>query len=133
MAMVIIDDSNTRVDPRATMASPRLRSFLTVDKRWCRRCGTAIAADRARTARYCSDRCRRDAWNERTRGTAPDDEDTEAGRLEVRRRLAAASRVERRCKCSNPLGLVDQDGQAACFRCGWPLARDRVGELPPAA
>jgi hypothetical protein len=62
-----------------------------------------------------------------------DDEATEKGRLEVARRLEAASYVERRCRCSNPIGLVDEDGAARCFRCGWPLAREQVGELPPAA
>ena len=104
-----------------------------MDKRYCRRCGTAIAADRKRDALYCGDRCRRAASNARVRGAVPDDEDTEAGRLEVRRRLAAASYVTQRCRCSNPLGLVDQDGTATCFRCAWPLALDQVGELPPAA
>jgi hypothetical protein len=73
--------------------------------------------------------CRRAASKVR----AADDEGTEEGRLEVRHRLAAASYVEKRCKCSNPLGLLTEDGEATCFRCGWPLARDQVRELPPAA
>ena len=107
--------------------------MLTVGKRYCRRCGTAIAADKKRGALYCSDRCRKDASNARVNGAVLDDEDTEAGRLEVQRRLATVLRVERRCRCANPLGLVDEEGAATCFRCGWPLARDQVGELPPAA
>ena len=81
-------------------------------KRYCRRCGTAIPADKKRGALYCSGRCRRAASNTRVNGAVLDDEDTDAGRLEVRRRLAEATRVDRWCRCSNPIGLVDEDGQA---------------------
>jgi hypothetical protein len=94
----------------------------------CLLCGTPIVG-RYASAKYCGDKCRRTASSRRQR----DDEGTEEGRLEVRRRLAAAGRVERRCRCSSPIGLVDEDGAARCFRCGWSLAQERVGELPPAA
>jgi hypothetical protein len=101
-----------------------------VDKRRCAVCRAPIVG-KQRNAIYCGGKCRRDASNRRLRHGAPDDEETEAGRLEVRRRLAAASRVDRWCRCSNPIGLVDEDGQAMCFRCSWPLAQDQVSELPP--
>jgi endogenous inhibitor of DNA gyrase (YacG/DUF329 family) len=104
-----------------------------VVKRRCALCGAPVIG-KQRNAIYCGGKCRRDAYNRRVRHGAPDDdEETEAGRLEVRRRLAAASRVDRWCRCSNPLGLVDEDGEARCFRCGWPLVRTQVSELPPAA
>ena len=98
----------------------------------CRVCGAPIIG-KQRNAVYCGDRCRRDAHVARAHDSPPDDEDTEEGRLEVRRRLAAAARVSKACRCPNPLGLVDEDGEARCFRCGWPLAREAVGELPPRA
>jgi hypothetical protein len=134
---VVPDESlGHRVDARAAdgRCPGLLLALLTVRKRYCRRCGTAIAADRKRGTLYCSGRCRRAASNARVSGGgAPDNEDTEAGRLEVQRRLATAVRVDGRCRCASPLGLVDEDGRATCFRCARPLELDQVGELPPAA
>jgi uncharacterized Zn finger protein (UPF0148 family) len=103
-----------------------------VAKRRCALCGAPVVR-KYRNAIYCSDRCRRAASYRRVGHLAPDDESTDTGRLEVRRRLAEAARVDRWCRCSNPIGLVDEDSEARCFRCGWPLVRTQVGELPPAA
>ena len=101
-----------------------------MEKRRCALCGAPVVR-KYRHAKYCSDKCRRRASYRRV--GALDDESTEKGRLEVARRLAVASYARRKCRCANPIGLVDEDGGATCFRCGWPLAGDQVRELPPAA
>jgi hypothetical protein len=78
---------------------------------------------------YCSEHCRR-RWSEEH---DPDDHVDDESIMAVRKRLEQATFQTRTCACPNPIGLVDADGEATCFRCGWPLARDQVHELPPAA
>ena len=91
----------------------------------CRRCGKSLAGHRS-NAVYCSQRCQRQ-W--RTAGGAPL-RATDTDVLVERRKLEGAAYACRRCTCERPLGLVDETGEARCFKCGWPLVRDEVG-LPP--
>jgi predicted nucleic acid-binding Zn ribbon protein len=104
-----------------------------VNERWCARCGKPIPPDRGRRgapAKYCSDRCRRRANEEQL-----EDESTEAGRLAIQHKLEHASYATRTCRCDHPLGVVDEDGEIACVRCAYPLARPSPAMFrpPPAA
>jgi hypothetical protein len=121
---------------RGRFRRPPQLAFCGMAQRRCALCGAPVAS-RRRNAKC--DRCRRRASYRRVRHGELDDEDTDAGRLEVRHRLAAASHVEKRCKCSNPLGLVDECGEARCVKCGpempTPIRTFRGHEffaLPPA-
>jgi hypothetical protein len=65
-----------------------------------------------------------------TKGATPT-RTTDADVLAERRKLELAPRACRRCVCPNPIGLVDEDGETVCFRCGWPLERGGASGVPP--
>ncbi len=56
---------------------------------------------------------------------------TDADVLNERRKLEGATYASRRCTCEGPLGLVDEDGDVRCFKCGRPLSRPAPVMLPP--
>ena len=85
----------------------------------CRRCGASLAG-RVANARFCSTACRR-RWHRAANDHEPVSDDPDEAILIERKMLADANHVEQVCRCERPIGLVDEDGEATCWKCARPL------------